>query len=359
MNSKIQTKNLRLVYLFAGSRRNFYEKYKIGEVPDTHLVGLNHMADNGIDATFMENGLTEFLRKISFNIIQLPVLFRLRSYDVIFSGSGLLTLFIVKYLLRLKKPKWVIYNTYLSNLLKRNKKGLKAWVIKKAIFSADAIISPSSAQHDFLKSVDFPSEKNYYVPYGVDYKFSHTKADIPKDVSGRYIFASGGDVGRDYKTLIEAIRDLPVKLLIATYPRNLKNVVELPPNVTVSYFHPTQMPTLYKNAEFVAILTIPEEKMMGSDCSGQYTLLEAMSCAKAVVTSERTTLSDYFVGGKHGLIVKPENVAELKKAIISLWNNPQEAKTMGEASQCHIKNNFTTEIFSKKLANIFHKIANK
>src|SRR3989344_3945946 len=99
------------------------------------------MASFGIEATFLENRATEFLRKISFNLTQLPVLFRLKSYDVIFSGSGLLTLFIVKYILRLKKPKWVIYNAYLSNLLKRNKKGFKAWVIRKAVCGADAIIS--------------------------------------------------------------------------------------------------------------------------------------------------------------------------------------------------------------------------
>ncbi|MFQ5436726.1 MAG: hypothetical protein ACE5FD_17855, partial [Anaerolineae bacterium] len=89
--------NLRLLYLFAGSRKKQYEEYKKGNAPDMYLVGLNHMADHSIDATFFENRLTEFLRKISFNLTQLPVLFRLKSCDVIFSGSGLLTLFIVKY----------------------------------------------------------------------------------------------------------------------------------------------------------------------------------------------------------------------------------------------------------------------
>lgn len=316
------------------------------------------MSGHGIEATFLENRLTEFLRKISFNLTQLPVLFQLKSHDVIFSGSGFLTLFIVKHVLRLEKPKWVIYNTYLSNLLKRNKKGFKAWVIKKAVFSADAIISPSLAQQDFLKNAGFPSEKNYYVPYGIDYNFYDKDTGV-SDISERYIFSSGRDVGRDYKTLIEAVRGLPVKLIIAALPRNLTDTGELPPNVKVFYLKRTETPPFLKKAEFVVIPTIPEEKMAGSDCSGQYSLLESMSCAKAVITTARATLDGYFTGGKDGLIVPPENVSELNKAIQTLWNDPQKAKMMGEVARENVENHFTMEIFSRKLAEIFREVATR
>ncbi|OGZ74022.1 MAG: hypothetical protein A2832_02365 [Candidatus Zambryskibacteria bacterium RIFCSPHIGHO2_01_FULL_44_22b] len=350
--------NLRVLYLFAGSRRKLYEEYKKGRASDIHLVGLNRMVSYGIDATFLENRLTEFLRKISFNLTQLPVLFRLKSCDVIFAGSGILTLFIVKYILRLKKPKWVIYNTYLSNLLKRNRRGLKSWIIKKAVFSADAIISPSLAQQDFLRSIGFPAEKNYYVPYGIDHNF-YDKDTRVSEISERYIFSSGRDVGRDYKTLIEAVRDLPVKLIIAALPRNLKNVGELPPNVDVLYLKRTETPPFLKKSEFVVIPTIPEEKMAGSDCSGQYSLLESMTYAKAVITTARDTLTGYFEGGEDGLIVSPYNVAELKEAIKTLWNDPEKAKIMGEAARDKIKNQFTMEIFSQKLAKIFREVTTR
>ena len=347
--------NLRVLYLFAGPRRKVYEDYKKGKVPGIDLVGLNLMSGYGIKATFLENWSTEFLRKISFNLTQLPVLFRLHHCDVIFSGSGIPTLFLVKYVLRLKNPKWAVYNTYLSNLLKRNTKGLKAWVIRKAIFSADAIISPSLAQHDFLKSIGLPAEKNYYLPYGIDYNFFNKTAE-PIKISERYIFSSGRDVGRDYRTLIQAVRGLPLKLLIAALPRNLSGITELPPNVSVSNFDQTQMATLIRGAEFVVIPTIPEKKMVGSDCSGQYALLRSMCCGKAIITSTRSTLAEYFTTGEHGLIVTPENVAELKEAIMLLWNNPSKAKAMGEAGRHKIRDQFTMEIFSQKLAEIFHEV---
>ena len=350
--------NLRVLYLFAGQRRKLYEEYKKGKVSDMHLIGLNRMANYGIEATFLENQLTEFLRRISFNLTQLPVLFQLKSCDVVFSGSGLLTLFLVKYILRFKKPKWVIYNTYLSNLLKRNSRGFKGWVIKKAVFSADAIVSPSLAQQEFLKNLGFPHEKNYYVPYGIDYSF-YDKDTRVAEIPERYIFSSGRDVGRDYKTLIEAAKDLPVKLIIAALPRNLKNVGKLPPNVDVFYLKRTETQPLLKKAEFVVTTTIPEEKMAGSDCSGQYSLLESMSFAKAVITSARATLADYFMAGKHGLIIPPENATELKEAIMSLWNDPSRAKTMGKAGRENVKTHFTMEIFARKLAEIFYEVAEK
>ena len=350
--------NLRVLYLFAGQRQKLYEEYKKGKASDIHLVGFNHMADYGIEATFLENRLTEFLRKVSFNLTQLPVLFRLRSCDIIFSGSGLLTLFLVKYIFRLKKPKWVIYNTYLTNLLKRNRAGFKSWVIRKAIFSADAIMSPSLAQQDFLRSIGFPAEKNYYVPYGIDYSFYDKDARV-SEISEPFIFSTGRDIGRDYKTLIEAMRGLPAKLIIAALPRNLENVEELPPNVRVLYLKRTETPPFLKKAEFIVISTIPEEKMAGSDCSGQYSLLESMSCAKAVITTARGTLAGYFTSGEHGLIVSPENVPELREAILSLWNDPKRVQMMGEAGRKNVKSRFTMEIFARKLAEIFHEVATK
>jgi glycosyltransferase involved in cell wall biosynthesis len=349
--------NLRILYLFAGPRRQSYEKWKQRLEPDTYLVGLNHLANHGIKTDFLENFLTEWLRRISFNLTQLPVILVLHSYDIIFSGSGIFMLFLVKYVLRLKKPKWAIYNTYLSNLLKRNQKGLKAWIIRKAVWSADAIISPSLAQKNYLTSVGFPPEKNFYVPYGVDYDFYNHVSEGKNPIEGRYIFSAGRDVGRDYKTLIEAVKDLPIRLVVAALPRNLADVGPLPANVTVSYFKPSQMPTLYRGAEFVVIPTIPEEKMAGSDCSGQYVLLESMSVGKAVITSERFTLSDYFTSGIHGVTVPPEDIAALREAIMDLWNDPTRAKSLGERGREKVKENFTMEVFSNKLAKIFHEVA--
>ena len=64
----------------------------------------------------------------------------------------------------------------------------------------------------------------------------------------------------------------------------------------------------------------------------------------------------YFEDCKDGIIVSPYNVAELKETIMLLWNDPKKAKIMGETARNKVRSQFTMEIFSQKLAKIFHEV---
>ncbi len=344
---------MRVLYLYAGTRKKNFEAWQRGLEPDTPLVGLNHLKQYGIDADFFENGLTEFFRRISFNLTQLPALFVMRSYDAVFSGAGLTTLFIAKHLFGWKKPRWFVYNTYLSNLLKRNKGGIKGWFIRKAIASADGVICPSTAQSDYLKQEGFDPRRVFFIPYGIDADFYIKNADRrTRPMRERYIMSAGRDIGRDYATLINAMEGYDMRLLIGALPRNFPGSETFPVNVTVKYFLPIEMPSLLYHAEFVVIPTIPEEKMVGSDCSGQYVLLESMASGKAVIASERRTLSDYFLDGEDGLTVPPEDPATLRKAIQTLLEHPERARRMGEWARKKALARFTTKRFAEDFARI-------
>lgn len=351
---------MRVLYLYAGTRTKSFDAWQKGLEPDTPLVGLNHLKRYGIDAVFFENRFTEFFRRISFNLTQLPALFVMRSYDAVFSGAGLTTLFIAKYLLKWKKPKWFIYNTYLSNLLKRNVKGIKAQLIRKAIASADGIICPSEAQSEHLKREGFDPRRIFFIPYGIDADFYARHASRAKrPFSERYIMSAGRDIGRDYATLIKAVKDTGVRLIIGALPRNFPGIHAFPPNVTVTYFPAIEMPSLLHHAEFVVIPTIPEEKMAGSDCSGQYVLLESMISGKAVIATERSTLSDYFTNGEDGLMIPPEDPEALRAAIAALWSDPARAHAMGERARKKALERFTTKRFAEDFARILAKVVPK
>src|SRR3989344_5861359 len=103
-----------VLYLYAGSRKVFYEKWKNGQNPDTQLLGLKYMKELCVNATFIEFQFAEWLQKINFILVHLPYLFAIRRYDVIFIGAGLPLVFVAKHLLGWKKPKFVIYNTFLK-----------------------------------------------------------------------------------------------------------------------------------------------------------------------------------------------------------------------------------------------------
>ncbi|MFQ6015653.1 MAG: glycosyltransferase family 4 protein [Anaerolineae bacterium] len=65
-------------------------------------------------------------------------------------------------------------------------------------------------------------------------------------------------------------------------------------------------------------------------------LAEAAAAAKPVVATEVSGTRDTVVDGETGYIVPPREPATLARQIISLLNDPQRAKEMGEEGQTHV-----------------------
>ncbi|MDO8510299.1 MAG: glycosyltransferase, partial [bacterium] len=157
-----------VLYLYAGTRKSFYEQYKKGLVPDTQLLGLNYMNEFGISARFLEWPISNWLRRVNFNLVHVPYIFAIRRYDVVFICAGLPLVFLARWLLCWKRPKFVMYNTSLVNALKRNERGLLHFIITRAIRNIDAIVCTSLAQKDFLRKRGFKEENILYHPIGID-----------------------------------------------------------------------------------------------------------------------------------------------------------------------------------------------
>lgn len=349
---------IKVLYIFAGKRKELKKQWQAGEMPDTYFIGLNHLKEFGIEAEYIENKLMYFLRQIHFNLTNLALIFKIRKYDIVFTGASLLIVFLVKVVFRFSRPKFVFYNTFLTNLYQRNNSGFKRWLVRKIISSIDAIACPSRAQQQFLIQQGFDPNKIFYIRNGIDIDFIQTNlkkvVDQPKE---RYILSVGKDLGRDYKTLVEAVKDLNIKVKVVAWPRNFQGIDKLPANISVQALSYRQVLALYKNAEFVVLPTKKEGNFNASDCSGQYSLLDAMASGKAVIASQRATLPDYLTDGVEGIIVEAENPTALKLVIKKLLGDSALAEQMGENALVKVKKFFTTKILAKNLANLFLKIA--
>jgi len=347
---------LRILYLFAGKRKKDEEKYAQGLMPDTYLVGLNRLAAHGIGASYIENGLSEALRKASFNLANVPSLFAAYGYDFVFSGTNPGLVFLNKYLMMNARSKWVLYNTFLTNLLKRHPRGIKRKIIDASLRGSAAIFNPSTPQRDFLIEQGFDSSKLFYLPYGVDREFIDRHRGQPRLVDCPYIFSAGKDMGRDYQTLIDAVRDLPIELYIGASPRNFKHISDIPKNVHITFYTPVDLVTMYEHAACVVIPTYDESHLDASDCSGQYVLLESMMSGKAVIASDRSTIYDYVAQDEHAILVEPESVDALRAAIQSLIDNPSRAEEIGAAARARAEQSFTTERFARDFAQLLKKL---
>ena len=84
-------------------------------------------------------------------------------------------------------------------------------------------------------------------------------------------------------------------------------------------------------------------------------LLEAMSCGCAVVTTATCMIPEIVKHGENGFITNDEG--EMKQHLVDLLNDEDLAKEMGQAARKTIVDYFTKDQFIQKWDNIFHLAA--
>ena len=121
-----------------------------------------------------------------------------------------------------------------------------------------------------------------------------------------------------------------------------------------------------KNINFIG--PIPNEKivdfyhhaqifiLMGKNEGIPRSILEAMSCEKAVIAASNSGIPDVIQHNENGILVDDNNYEKLAKEIISLLQNDQKRKKLGTNARSTIINNFNWNIFVKKMNSIFTSI---
>jgi glycosyltransferase involved in cell wall biosynthesis len=178
------------------------------------------------------------------------------------------------------------------------------------------VYSPSIARR-YVSWYKVPSEKI------ITLKFHHTLTgfDFPQPTRGDYIFA-GGDSQRDYATLIEAVKGLECKVVIATRRLPPKH---LPQNVEWRSVTPEEFRRLMAGSNFVVL---PLDTSRGST-SGQQSYLNAMALGKLVIVTDTEDASYYIENGVTGILVPSGNAQELRAAIVWALHNGLEVDRIG------------------------------
>jgi glycosyltransferase involved in cell wall biosynthesis len=158
-----------------------------------------------------------------------------------------------------------------------------------------------------------------------------------------YIFSAGLEM-RDYDTLIAAVKDLPIKVIIGAgspwskFRFDVENPGVLPENIQVSMFNSVQMRELYRSASMVVVPVKPTMRACGISV-----VLEAWAMVRPIIASKTMGLIDYIQDGETGLFVEPGNVEDLRSRILQLLANPQEASRLGENGYFWVRKEFFLE----------------
>ncbi len=215
----------------------------------------------------------------------------------------------------------------------------------------DKIIVYSSKERDVRDSKSPVKNRYHYIPLPAslvnDLDFSEEK--------GSFIF-SGGRAKRDYGTLIEAVCGLNIKLKLVTRDDEcVKHGKEIPQNIEIEHFKPlNDFLQNIKDSKFVVVPLFRGEEWS----HGQTTIVQAMRLGKTIISNNESSVNDYIVNNKNGILVEPENPKALQDAIRHLIDNPKEVERLGHSAK-KTSEQFTDFNFAKKLEEICLQVMNQ
>ncbi len=157
---------------------------------------------------------------------------------------------------------------------------------------------------------------------------------------------SGGDSGRDYATLFEAIRGLPVQLRLcaSNYP------APVPPNVTV-------LPRLllYQFRDEVARATAVVVPLAGHPpVCGITVIAMAKMLGKAVIASDNPVVRMHIRShGDGGYLAPLHDAAALRALLVRLVESPAERERLGREARAQAARDLSLKAFVERMFAVF------
>jgi glycosyltransferase involved in cell wall biosynthesis len=208
---------------------------------------------------------------------------------------------------------------------------LKSYLMKYALRNVHKFASFSNVERElYSKYFAIPIDRFDYLPWTMD----TPEFDESVVSESPYICAAGGE-GRDYDTLVDAVKGLDVHLVIIARPENLQHR-KLPQNVTLL----TNVPlkkfwSAIKRSKFAVVPMLSKE----TNC-GHGTIVGAFALDKPVVTTYSYATQDYAVNEYNSLISEPGDVKGLAENITRLWNDDVMCKEMSKNALKHYQENY-------------------
>lgn len=209
----------------------------------------------------------------------------------------------------------------------REPHGLRKRLLRWALRRVERFTVHSEPERErYARHFGLPRERFELIRWGV----RPTTVDdaAPSPVSGKYICALGKD-GRDYLTLIRAMKHLPdVTLVVVAQPYNLRGV-EIPENVKVFCNISLNLANgILRGCEF---MVLPLES---NDTScGHITIVSAMFCGKAIIATRSSGIADYFPDGYEAPRVPAQDVNGWVEGIRSMRSDPGRIDRCGAAGR--------------------------
>jgi glycosyltransferase involved in cell wall biosynthesis len=188
-----------------------------------------------------------------------------------------------------------------------------------------------------------------WTPFMVDQEFFAPEKVTPSPSARRQICAVGLE-RRDYETLLRAVEDIDVHVVIAAaspWAKHAEGVAtpNIPSNVTVRKFTQYELRQLYADSSFL-VMPLQNVKFQ----AGVTAILEGMAMGKAVICSRVPGQTDVVVDGENGRYVPAGDHAILRTEILRLLSDPEEAARLGANGRELIEREMNLDFYAQRLA---------
>jgi len=214
----------------------------------------------------------------------------------------------------------------------------------------DRFITYSRWQQRFIQDRwNLSGRRVLWTPFMVDQEFFALNRVTPNSNVRRQICAVGLE-RRDYATLLKAVKDLDVHVVIAAaspWSKSAEGVAEqsIPGNVTVRKFSQHELRQLYADSCF---MVMPLENVNFQ--AGVTAILECMAMSKAVICTRTLGQTDVVVESENGRYVPPGDPSTLRAEICRLLSNPEEAASLGVNGRKLVDCQMSLDLYVQRLA---------
>jgi len=113
-----------------------------------------------------------------------------------------------------------------------------------------------------------------------------------------------------------------------------------------------ELVSCYQQADVLVLPSINQSEAFG------IVLLEAMACGKPVIASNLPGVRGVFKNGEQGLLIKPNDIDDLKEKLSRIISNDKLAQRLGQSARELVEKNYTWEKAADKLNIIYYRAKN-
>jgi glycosyltransferase involved in cell wall biosynthesis len=346
---------LRVAYVYPNPRAALAEAAAAGAAPDTKLLGQNHLARLGVDARIVDSALRRGTRRdgavhrLTWNLRELTLPWEVGDADIVFTAlANALPL-----AARLRRRVSVVLLSYHLLMLHERLGRTRRALLERSVRSAAGVVCISqAAAAQLTHRYGLQAERVRVARLGVDAGFWPSQPPVEDG----YVLSVGRDLARDYATLFEAVRNLPVKTVVAAKRENVAGL-SIPPNVHVRLdISAAEVRELYAGAACV-VVPITSRGGIGTEGSGVSALLEAMASSRCAIVTDSPFLRDYVQDRETALLVPADDPVSLRTAIEGVLGDGGRAASIGARARAAVEASLTTAHLAASLAPAFADFA--